>query len=301
MAATSHLLRAPPSLRPVISSPRPVPTPRSGAVTSCLSVISARVPSSHPACSLPLPRCRCAPLSPQPGGYFLKPAQPPSTNLSTRSLVSGVSRSIVLMMITMHRRLNAFTLDPMEHFRIPSLRNIYLVLDEQSKGIGISGIRVPPSDTKCIVSVPIAISSSRTGAGSQKRGWKETRSDLKEKGWEAKQILAAANRAISCGIPTVVIMPKGNPLWGREFVKRWSESHGLYPVKLCSCASDRNSGHFWMCDIFMPAHFGPIFMSRFACNHVKSKKRGREDLCDSLTNAMRSFVSAAAIGSQKSA
>ena len=119
-------------------------------------------------------------------------------------------------------------------FRIPSVRNINLVLDEQSKGIGISGIRVPPSDTMCIVSVPIANSSSRVGAGSQKRGRKETRSDLKEKGWEAKQILAVANRAISCGIPTVVLMPKGNPLWGREFVKRWSESHGLYPVKMCS-------------------------------------------------------------------
>ena len=56
-----------------------------------------------------------------------------------------------------------------------------------------------------------------------------------------------------------------------------------------------------MCDIFMPARFGPIFMSRFACNHVKSKKHGRENIVDSLMSAMRSFVSAAANGSQKSA
>ena len=105
-------------------------------------------------------------------------------------------------------------------FKIPGVRNINLVLDEQSKGIGISGVRVPPSDTICIVSVPIAILSSRVGAGSQKRAWKETRSDLKEKGWEAKQLLAVASRAISCGIPTVVLILKGNPMWGREFAKR---------------------------------------------------------------------------------
>ena len=59
-------------------------------------------------------------------------------------------------------------------------------------------------------------------AGSKQKGWKETGSDLKEKGWEAK--------------------------------RKWSESHELFPVKLCSCSSDRDSGHCWTCEIFMPAH-----------------------------------------------
>ena len=35
----------------------------------------------------------------------------------------------------------------------------------------------------------------------------------------------------------------------------------------------------WMCDIFMPARFGPIFMSRFACKHVKSKKHEKGNKC----------------------
>ena len=45
-------------------------------------------------------------------------------------------------------------------FRIPSVRNVNLV--EQSKGIGIPGVRVPPSDTICIVSVPIARNEERS-------------------------------------------------------------------------------------------------------------------------------------------
>ena len=141
-------------------------------------------------------------------------------------------------------------------------------------------------------------SLSREGAGYQKRGWKETRSNLKEKDGRPNNSLGVASRAISCGVPTVVILPKGNPMWRRDFVRRWSESHGLFPVKLCSCASDRSSGHFWMCDIFMPAHFGPIFMSRFPCKHVKSKRPEKGCLADSMWRVVRSVMSAAAAGSQ---
>ena len=72
------------------------------------TLISSGMLSAAPALLL------CPSISPT-RGYFLKPAQPPSTNLSTRSLVRGVSRSIVITMAKMHRRLNAFTLGPMEH------------------------------------------------------------------------------------------------------------------------------------------------------------------------------------------
>ena len=97
-------------------------------------------------------------------------------------------------------------------FKIPNVRNINLILDEQAKGIGISGVRVPPSDTICVVSVPTANSSSRIGAGSQKRGWKETRSDLKEKGWRPSSSLPSrvehyrvilSRKEIRCGEGTL--------------------------------------------------------------------------------------------------
>ena len=46
------------------------------------------------------------------------------------------------------------------------------------------------------------------------------------------------------------------------------------------------------------ARFGPIFMSRLACKHVKSKKHEKGNIVDSLSNVMRSCMSAAADGSQ---
>ena len=79
---------------------------------------------------------------------------------------------------------------------------------------------------------------------------------------------------------------------GKGVCEALSLNHmGFILSNYAPCASDRSSGHFWMCDIFSP--FWPIFMSRLACKHVKSKKHEKGNIVDSLSNVMRSFMSAA--------
>ncbi|CAE6962770.1 unnamed protein product [Symbiodinium sp. CCMP2592] len=185
--------------------------------------------------------------------------------------------------------------------RFPHARSINLSLDDNAKGIAISNIRVPPTPAVCIVTVPIAGTVNKREAGFKNRGWKEMRGDLKEKGWEARKLLGYASAARSSGIPVFLVLPKGNPLWGREYIRRWSESHELCPVKLCSCSSGRCSQHAWMCEIFMPARFGPVFMSRFACNHKKAKRADPRELRLALWTVLEHFMNSAIFGSQQSA
>ncbi|CAE7710334.1 unnamed protein product [Symbiodinium sp. CCMP2592] len=185
--------------------------------------------------------------------------------------------------------------------RLPHARSINLSLDDNAKGIAISNIRVPPTPAVCVVTVPIAAGMNKSDAGFKNRGWKEMRGDLKEKGWEAKKLLGCASAARSSGIPLFLVLPKGNPLWGREYLRRWSESHELSPVKLCSCSSGRCSQHAWLCEIFMPARFGPVFMKQFACNHNKAKRADPNELRFALWAVLEHFMNSAMFGSQQSA
>ena len=111
----------------------------------------------------------------------------------------GVFRLTTL--IRLEQLSNASISDPMECSKFSNFRNINLCLDDNAKGIGISNVRVPPSGSICVVSVPTSNSSIQRVAGCKQKGWKETSSDLKEREWEAKRLLGTASRAISCEIP----------------------------------------------------------------------------------------------------
>ena len=149
----------------------------------------------------------------------------------------------------------------------------------------------------CVLAVPIGGSSRSNVASLKKEGWKRGREEFKLHGNEAKEHLAIAARSVLSGVFTIVVLPKGNPLWGRDYVRNWAESFDFVPVRLCACAESCDS-HSWIAEIFMHARFGPEYFMFFSCNKTKVKHVASQVLPSAIAKVIMTLCSDAAFGSQ---